>query len=110
MEKNLSFEKKNNVYSGEIDKKLSQSKTNLRIDWMVSQAKGSKVLDIGCSQGILSLLLAKKGFKVIGADINQISLGSSKYPAKNSLYAFITLFENFLILLNILCSFEICKF
>ena len=27
-----------------------------------------------------------------------------------SLYASITLFENFLILLNILCKFEICKF
>ena len=57
---------------------MSQSKTNLRIDWMISQAKGSKVLDIGCSRGMVSLLLAKKGFKVIGADINLISLGSSK--------------------------------
>ena len=78
MEKNLSFEKKNKVYFVEKNDNLSQSKIRSRIDWMVSQAKGFKVLDIGCSQGIISLLLAKKGFKVICADINLVSLGFTK--------------------------------
>ncbi len=78
MKKNPSFKKKNKLHSGEKECNLSESKTCLRVDWMVSQAKGSKVLDIGFTQGIVSLLLAKKGFKVIGADINLISLGFSK--------------------------------
>ncbi len=78
MDKNLSYEKKNKVYFVEKDNIFSQSKTSLRIDWMVSQAKGLKVLDIGCSHGIISQLLAKEGFKVIGADIYLVSLGSKK--------------------------------
>jgi spore maturation protein CgeB/2-polyprenyl-3-methyl-5-hydroxy-6-metoxy-1,4-benzoquinol methylase len=41
-----------------------------RIHWMCSQATGNDVLDVGCSQGIASLLLGKEGYKVLGLDID----------------------------------------
>lgn len=44
-------------------------KTRERINWMCSQARGSTVLDVGCSQGIASLLMAREGMTVTGLDI-----------------------------------------
>ncbi|WP_062320411.1 hypothetical protein [Halolactibacillus sp. JCM 19043] len=35
-----------------------------RIHWIAKEAKGKSMLDIGCSQGILSILLAREGKKV----------------------------------------------
>jgi SAM-dependent methyltransferase/spore maturation protein CgeB len=43
--------------------------TRDRINWMCAQAKGKTVLDVGCSQGIASLLMAREGFAVVGVDI-----------------------------------------
>lgn len=40
-----------------------------RINWMCRQAAGQKVLDVGCSQGITSILLAREGMQVTGIDI-----------------------------------------
>jgi 2-polyprenyl-3-methyl-5-hydroxy-6-metoxy-1,4-benzoquinol methylase len=42
-----------------------------RIYWMCRQIEGEKVVDIGCSWGITSILLARMGFEVIGVDINE---------------------------------------
>jgi SAM-dependent methyltransferase/spore maturation protein CgeB len=44
-------------------------KTRERINWMCSQARGSRVLDVGCSQGIASILMAREGMSVTGVDI-----------------------------------------
>ncbi|MDH5831823.1 glycosyltransferase [Luteimonas sp. M1R5S18] len=44
-------------------------KTRDRINWMCAQCEGSTVLDVGCSQGITSLLLGREGFDVHGIDI-----------------------------------------
>jgi len=41
-----------------------------RIHWMCQRAEGQKVVDIGCSQGIVSILLAREGFEVVGVDTN----------------------------------------
>ena len=54
--------------------KIAQDEAIDRIDWIVDSAKGKTVLDIGCSQGISSLLLAKRGFNVIGIDINPAAI------------------------------------
>lgn len=37
------------------------------INWMCSQAQGETVLDVGCSQGITTPLLAREGFKATAA-------------------------------------------
>ena len=47
------------------------ARTRDRINWMCSQVVGDSVLDIGCSQGISSILLAREGLQVTGIDIDQ---------------------------------------
>jgi SAM-dependent methyltransferase/spore maturation protein CgeB len=55
------------VYKGLIWGGRSQKRTRERIDWLVSQARG-EVLDVGCSQGIASILCARRGLNVLGVD------------------------------------------
>ncbi|NWF73627.1 MAG: class I SAM-dependent methyltransferase, partial [Nitrospirae bacterium] len=42
--------------------------TQNRIHWICRQIQGKNVLDVGCSQGIVPILLAREGLKVIGVD------------------------------------------
>ena len=49
-----------------------------RIDWMVDQARGPRILDVGCSEGVLEILLARKGFDVTGVDINAEALAFAR--------------------------------
>ena len=55
-------------------------KTKQRIEWICNQVKGNLILDVGCSQGIVPILLAKQGKRVIGLDIEQeaIDFANSK--------------------------------
>jgi glycosyltransferase involved in cell wall biosynthesis/spore maturation protein CgeB/SAM-dependent methyltransferase len=46
-------------------------RTRDRINWMCTRCEGHSVLDIGCSQGITSILLGREGFRVLGIDIVQ---------------------------------------
>lgn len=48
--------------------------TRKRIDWIANQVKGEQILDIGCSEGILAILLARSGKNVVGIDINSDAL------------------------------------
>jgi spore maturation protein CgeB/SAM-dependent methyltransferase len=45
-----------------------------RIHWICSQAAGQEILDIGCSQGIVCLILGREGFRCNGVDIEGPSL------------------------------------
>jgi SAM-dependent methyltransferase/spore maturation protein CgeB len=56
------------VYKGEIWAESTQQVARDRIHWLVGQASGD-VLDIGCSQGIASILCARRGLTVVGVDI-----------------------------------------
>ncbi|MCO6003711.1 methyltransferase domain-containing protein [Actinoallomurus purpureus] len=56
------------VYKGEIWAESTQRVARDRIHWLVAQATG-EVLDIGCSQGIASILCARRGLTVLGVDI-----------------------------------------
>lgn len=57
------------VYKGEFGSEEQHERARRRIHWMISQVRGPRVLDIGCSQGIASILLGRKGFEVIGIDV-----------------------------------------
>lgn len=57
------------VYKGEIWTDDAQERARRRIHWIASQARGNQILDIGCSQGITSILLGREGFEVTGIDI-----------------------------------------
>jgi 2-polyprenyl-3-methyl-5-hydroxy-6-metoxy-1,4-benzoquinol methylase len=72
----LSFDhdKINGVYDGTVQRNEKTRQTvRDRIDAMVAQASG-RVLDIGCSGGIASILAARKGCEVVGIDCVQESL------------------------------------
>ena len=46
-------------------------KTRERIQWIVTQTEGESVLDIGCSQGITSILLGRAGKRVLAIDLEE---------------------------------------
>lgn len=56
------------VYEGTVGSREFQQVSRRRIHWMCAQVGGPGVLDVGCSQGIASILLAREGHRVIGID------------------------------------------
>ncbi|MCH7628746.1 MAG: hypothetical protein IH997_08525, partial [Proteobacteria bacterium] len=52
------------LYLGEVASDEASEVARERIHWMCSHARGETVLDIGCSQGIAAILLAREGFVV----------------------------------------------
>ena len=62
------------LYEGEIGSPASQQRARARIHWMCARAEGATVLDVGCSQGIASILLAREGRRVTGVDIETAAL------------------------------------
>lgn len=66
------------VYMGKWGDEDSQKKTRSRINWLAEQVSHSTVLDIGCSEGILAILLGRKGIEVTGVDINPDSIQFAK--------------------------------
>lgn len=66
------------AYHGEKGVQV-QKATEERIAWILSAAKsGGAVLDVGCSQGIISLLLGKNYSHVDGLDIQEESIAFAK--------------------------------
>lgn len=53
-------------------------KSRERIHWTCSQVWGSKVLDVGCSQGVGTILLGRMGYNVHGLDINPDAIAYAK--------------------------------
>ena len=58
------------VYLGLLDLGPTGAWLRRRIDWMADEARGPCVLDVGCSEGILEVLLARRGIAVTGIDID----------------------------------------
>lgn len=65
-----SLDRVSEAYYGSMGESFAR-KTRERIHWICSKAQGKQVLDIGCSQGITAILLAREGKKVIGIDIEE---------------------------------------
>jgi 2-polyprenyl-6-hydroxyphenyl methylase/3-demethylubiquinone-9 3-methyltransferase len=56
------------LYDGRIGTEALQRSARRRIHWMCGQARGNPVLDLGCSQGVASILLGREGREVVGVD------------------------------------------
>ena len=56
------------LYRGEIFTEETARAARDRIHWMCAQCVGDSVLDVGCSQGITAILLAREGFSVTAID------------------------------------------
>ncbi len=74
LENKLARDKISQVYLGEWGSAAFQKRARDRIDWFVEQINYGKVLDIGCSEGILPILLGRRGIDVLGIDINPESI------------------------------------
>ena len=70
----LSRDRVAQVYLGMLDWGITGDILRRRIDWMVEHAQGPRVLDVGCSEGILELLLARRAVQVTGVDKNAEAL------------------------------------
>ena len=68
----------NELYRGEIFTDETQQAARDRIHWMCAQAVGDTVLDVGCSQGIASILLAREGFNVTAVDTHPESVAYAR--------------------------------
>ena len=66
------------AYLGQAGDQETQAIARARIDWLAANARGERVLDIGCSEGILPLLLAQRGFEVVGVDVNAEALAYAR--------------------------------
>ncbi|MFQ5805052.1 MAG: methyltransferase domain-containing protein [Phycisphaerae bacterium] len=64
----------NELYRGEIWSRKDQQTCRDRVHWMCSRVTGERLLDVGCSQGIASLLLAQEGHQVVGVDIDPAAI------------------------------------
>ncbi|MGM0876423.1 MAG: methyltransferase domain-containing protein [Bacillota bacterium] len=58
----------NQAYFDELGTTFGQKVRN-RINWICGEVKGPNVLDVGCSQGIVSILLGREGKNVLGIDL-----------------------------------------
>jgi SAM-dependent methyltransferase len=57
--------------------RLSHKTTRARVDWMVSEVRG-RTLDIGSSQGIVSLLLGRAGHDVTGVEVEEPAIAYAR--------------------------------
>lgn len=66
------------AYTGRLGKAFQESTVN-RINWILSNVnRGDTVLDIGCSQGIISILAAQKAKSVTGIDIEASAIETAQ--------------------------------
>jgi len=75
MEKDL--DKVYEVYMNDTETDLTR-KTRERIQWICNQTSGENILDVGCSQGITSILLARENKKVLALDIEDEAIEFAK--------------------------------
>lgn len=62
------------VYYGGLSSERLTRRARDRIHWMCKSVNGEKILDVGCSQGIVSILLGREGYNVVGIDTNSAAI------------------------------------
>ncbi|MCL2499447.1 MAG: class I SAM-dependent methyltransferase [Defluviitaleaceae bacterium] len=70
------------AYHGAMGENLCRA-TRDRIHWICERAIGENILDVGCSQGITTILLAREGKRVVGVDICQQGIDYAQQSLKN---------------------------
>ncbi|MEX0875726.1 MAG: glycosyltransferase [Actinomycetota bacterium] len=56
------------IYEGKVGEPEQQRIARDRIDWMCDQGSGGRTLDVGCSQGRATILMARRGITCTGID------------------------------------------
>jgi 2-polyprenyl-3-methyl-5-hydroxy-6-metoxy-1,4-benzoquinol methylase len=65
------------AYYGSLGGQLAR-KVQERVHWIAAGVTGTSILDVGCSQGITSILLGREGYDVLGIDLAQTPLVRAK--------------------------------
>ena len=72
------------AYYGLIGQQFMRETQN-RIHWICRQVQGKSLLDVGCGQGIVPILLAREGFHAIGIDRSPKAIDeANRYLANES--------------------------
>jgi len=58
--------------------KVMMRKTHERLNWICQHVEGDTVWDIGCSQGITSILLGREGYCVYAIDVDSQAIGDAR--------------------------------
>jgi 2-polyprenyl-3-methyl-5-hydroxy-6-metoxy-1,4-benzoquinol methylase len=66
------------AYLGQWGSPGTQQRARSRVDWMAASVRGPRVLDIGCSEGILAVLLARAGHRVLGVDVEPAAIAAAQ--------------------------------
>src|SRR5690625_2644204 len=71
---------KDNIYDAYYSKMGEEfgKKVRERIHWITQNVKGTDILDVGCSQGITSILLGREGKNVLGLDVSTSAIEDAK--------------------------------
>jgi glycosyltransferase involved in cell wall biosynthesis/SAM-dependent methyltransferase len=56
------------MYFSDAYREETREACQSRIDWIVAEARG-RVLDLGCSQGLVPILIGRRGLTVVGVDV-----------------------------------------
>src|SRR5262245_60951903 len=65
------------AYTGEMGQHFMRE-TQKRVHWMCSMVRGNSLADVGCSQGLVSMLLAREGKTVVGIDTSSAVIRSAE--------------------------------
>ncbi|WP_416729817.1 methyltransferase domain-containing protein [Fictibacillus sp. JL2B1089] len=72
----------NEAYNGDLGQAFSE-KTRSRVNWILNHVKGVRILDIGCSQGIIPIILGREGKVIDAIDIAEESIDYAKNALNN---------------------------
>lgn len=53
-------------------------KVRSRVHWIIRETKGDQILDIGCSGGLVPILLGREGKQVFGIDVSPEAIEEAK--------------------------------
>ena len=80
MKKNT--DKISQAYYYELGREFGEKVRN-RVHWVLENATGETILDVGCSQGLVSILLAREGKNVIAIDVLEEAIQYAKNQLDN---------------------------
>jgi len=68
-----SLDRVTEAYFGGMGEEFGRA-TRDRVHWVCEQASGECVLDVGCSQGIMGVILGREGKRVVAIDLSEESI------------------------------------
>ena len=65
-------------YLGRFGSHTISQRARDHVHWIAACVRGPRILDVGCSEGVLELLLARAGHQVLGIDIKPAAIAAAR--------------------------------